>query len=160
MNRIALAAVAGLLALPAVGGCAPSTAGAAPVHGKPSVPVTVEARLSDGSARVTVRFDAEAKGVRVEVGGVDGLSVASAAVPVDGASFARGESTTFDVAFTPGPGRSYLAVAVTGKFRGAGRRAAVTSFAVGEPTPEQEKAGGTVLEAPGGERIKVVVPGK
>ena len=81
------------------------------------------------------------------------------AEPVARGTYARGETATFDVAFTPGPGRSYLAVTVSGKFRGAGHRAAVASFAVGEPTVEQRKAGGTVLEG-GGERIKVVVPGQ
>jgi hypothetical protein len=160
MNRIALAVVAALLALPSASGCAPNAAGAAPERGKPRAPVAIEARLSDGAARVTVRFEADARDVRVELAGSGGLVVAGAAVPLEKASFARGEATAFDVAFTPGPGRSLLSVAVTGKFRGAGRRAAVASFAVGEPTPEQEKASGTVMEGAGGERIKVVVPGR
>jgi hypothetical protein len=107
---------------------------------------------------MTVRFDAEGKDVRVEVRGTDGLAVTSTAAPVERGSFAQGESTTFDVAFTPGPGRSYLSVAVSGKFRGAGKRAAVATFPVGEPTPEQRKATGTAVEGDG-ERVKVVVPG-
>ena len=162
MDRIALA-VTTALALAAGAGCAPQApaapdASAAPVHGKARAPVSIDAQLSTGSARVTVRFDAEAKDVQVEVRGTDGLAVASAAAPVEKASFAPGEAVTFDVAFTPGPGRSHLSVAVSGKFRGAGKRAAVAAFPVGEPTPEQLRATGTVVEG-GGERLKVVVPG-
>jgi len=163
MNRIALAVTAAALAL--AGGCTPQSppappASAPPVRGKPSAPVSVDAQLSGASGRVTVRFDADAKDVRVEVHGAGGLVVTSGAAPVDGASFARGEATAFDVSFTPGPGRSHLAVAVSGKFHGAGRRAAVASFPVGDPSPDQLKAEGTVVEGQDGERLKVVVPGK
>ncbi len=84
----------------------------------------------------------------------------SPALAVDRGAFAAGEATSFDVTFTPGPGRSRLAVSVSGKFHGAGKRAKVTSFSIGEPTPEQRRGEGTVVEGPDGERIRVVVPGK
>jgi hypothetical protein len=163
MRRLALTLTLALAAAAsAVSACA-RQASAAPQtsdpasRGKPTAPVTIEGRLAEGTGRVTVRFDADAKGVRIEVHGAEGLAVTSAATPVEKRTFARGETAAFDVAFTPGPGRSYLAVNVTGKFHGAGRRAAVASFPVGEPTAEQRKAGGTVMESDG-ERIKVVVP--
>ncbi|HET8538892.1 MAG TPA: hypothetical protein VFL83_03365 [Anaeromyxobacter sp.] len=162
MSRIRFAFAVVALAL---AGCArspaadPQPAPGAP-RGKPSAPASVTAQLSSGSARVTVRFDADATDVRVDVRGAGGLAVRDGALPVDGASFARGEATTFDVSFTPGPGRSHLAVAVSGTFAGAGRRATVASFAVGEPTPDQRSAGGTVVEGEDGERIKVVGSGK
>jgi hypothetical protein len=162
MDRIALA-VTTALALAAGAGCAPQTpaapaASSAPADGKAKAPVSIEAQLQDGSGRVTVRFGAAAKDVKVEVRGTGGLAVTSEAVPLEGASFDAGAARTFDVAFTPGPGRSHLSVAVSGKFRGAGRSGTVTTFSVGEPTPEQQKASGTVIER-GGERIKVV-PGR
>lgn len=160
MNRIALAAAVAALA---AAGCArqpapppPSPPGA---H-KPSAPVSISAQLSGGSAHVTVRFEADAKDVSVVVHGVGGLAVTSAGSPVDGASFARGETAAFDVAFTPGAGRSTLAVGVSARFHGAGRRSAVASFDVGEPTKEQLEASGTVVETSEGERLKVVVPSK
>ncbi len=149
----------------AVAGCArqappgPQPA-AAPASGKPRAPVAIDAALAAGSARVTVRFDADARDVRIDVHGADGLSVTSDATPVKHASFARGASATFDVTFTPGPGRSFLAVGVGGKFHGAGKRTAVASFAVGELTREQRDASGTVLEGADGERLKIVVPGR
>jgi hypothetical protein len=163
MRRIAVAVTIAAAAL-GVAGCA-RQASAAPQasdpasRGKPTAPVTIEGRLSDGTGRVTVRFEADAKGVRIEVHGAEGLAVTSAATPVERGAFARGETAAFDVAFAPGPGRSYLTVNVTGKFHGAGRRVAVASFPVGEPTAEQREAGGTVIDS-GGERIKVVVPGQ
>ncbi len=161
MNRTALAVVTALALL----ACARQPAAApqpsaAPDRGKPSAPVAVDAALSGGSARVTVRFDADAKDVDVEIHGAEGLQVTSVAQPVQRAKFARGEVTTFDVAFTPGVGRSYVVVSVSGKFPGAGNRASVTSFAVGEPTPEQLKGPGTIVEGANGERIHVVTPGQ
>jgi hypothetical protein len=163
MNRTALAVLA--FALTAAGACTrPAPAGphasAGPVLGKPSAPVAVDARLTAGSANVTVRFDADAKDVRIAVHGAGGLRVTSDATPVAHRSFARGETAAFDVAFTPGPGRSSLAVVVGGKFHGAGKRATVASFAVGEPTKEQQDADGAVVESSDGERLKVVVPGR
>lgn len=160
MNRLALSVMAAF----ALAGCArPSSAPPAappPGLGKPSAPVSVSADLAAGTGRVTVRFDADAKDVRIAVFGADGLTVTSAAAPIDGASFARGETAAFDVAFAPGPGRSRLAVSVSGKFHGAGKRTRAVSFAVGEPTPEQLRGLGTVVEGEDGEKLRVVVPAK
>lgn len=163
MTRPALAAVAALLAL-ALAACARSSPGAPPHEappgpGKPAAPVSVTADLSRGAARVTVRFDADAKAARIAVFGADGLAVTSAAEPLGTRAFSRGESAAFDVAFTPGPGRSRLVVSVSGTFHGAGKRTRTVSFEVGEPTAEQLRGPGTVVDA-GGERIRVVVPEK
>jgi hypothetical protein len=162
MTRTALAVAASLLALAA---CARSSQAAPPPEaspgaGKPTAPVSVGAELSTGAARVTVRFEADAKDVRIAVFGADGLAVTSAAEPVAKGAFARGEAAALDVTFTPGPGRSRLAVSVTGKFHGAGKRTRTATFAVGEPTPEQLRGEGAVVEGADGEKVRVVVPGK
>ncbi len=162
MSRHPLAATAAALAL---AGCAPP---APPADARPgpsarasaTAPVTVGAQLSGGSGRVTVRFDADAQDVRIEVFGANGLAVTTGAVPVDGARFVRGDVVTLEVAFTPGPGRSSLVVAVTGSFRGGARRASVANFEVGEPTPEQRTGPGTVVQGSDGERLHVVGSGK
>jgi hypothetical protein len=159
MNRFAIAVAAGLLALPALaGGPAPGRGQKTTVrtvHGKPQAPVSVTARISAGTATVTVRFHSSATEAAIDVHGVDGLTVTSAASPLAGARFARGEAVTFDVAFTEGPGRAYLAVGVSGKFGGT-KRSTVASFAVGQPTPEQQKPAGTAATDSQGQRIKVM----
>jgi hypothetical protein len=125
---------------------------AAPEKGKPSAPVEVKAELSERSARITVKFESDAKGVKIFASGVDGLVVqGEPALVVDGA-FARGEAKTLDVAFTPGAGRSALVVSVSGSFNGA-TRARVASFGVGTgPLPQS----GEVMTTDDGERVKVM----
>lgn len=166
MNPSLLAALA-LAALPAVACCGtPDARSAAPEKSaaaaadrtKVEAPVEIAAELAERSARVTVRFGSPAAGVRIDVSGVDGLQVNGDSTLVDGASYDRGAEVSFDVAFTPGPGRSHLAVAVSGTF-GGGHRAQVRSFSVGAPTAEQQK-GRLTTEPQDGERVKVVVPGQ
>jgi len=163
MNRIALVAATLLLAVPALAN-GPAAPAKPPtprtVHGKPQAPVSVTARVGRGMATVTVRFSSAATEATVEVRGVDGLAVTSDPTPLSGGRFARGEAVTFDVAFTEGPGRSHLAVSVSGDFGGA-RRGMVASFAVGTPTPDQLKPVGTSTTDSAGQRIKVMpVDGK
>lgn len=161
MNRIGFAASALLLALPALAGgpAGGSKAGVTrTVHGKPQAPVSVTAAIAPGRATVTVRFHSAATEAAIEVHGVDGLAVTSAASPLSGGRFARGQSVTLDVAFTEGPGRSHLAVAVSGKF-GSQKRSAVASFAVGQPTAEQLKPAGKASTDSQGQRIKVLPAG-
>lgn len=168
MNPLGLALLA-LATLPALACCgtpeqrsaAAPTATAAPAaeQTKLEAPVEIDAKLAEGTARVTLRFTSPATGVRVDVSGVDGLAVTSAPTLVDGASFDRGAEAAFDVAFTPGPGRSFLAVAVRGVF-GGGHLGKARSFAVGSPVAEPEKAHGLTVETPDGERVKIVVPGR
>lgn len=160
MNRMALAVFSSLLTLLLSPACSP-TAKAAPNSSneprtsKVSAPVTVEAQLGDGQAHVTVRFSSPATNVKIGVYGLDGLVVKSAATPVNGSSFTEASVTSFDVAFTPGPGRSNLVVAVNGSFRGA-QRASVSTFAVGTPSAEQQQSVGTVVTGDDGQRIKIM----
>jgi hypothetical protein len=161
MNRRALAVLPSLVVLLLAGACsssaksAPSAAATAPETAKVSAPVSVDAQLGEGQARVTVRFDSPASDVKVNVYGLDGLVVKSAATPVDGSSFVKDAVAAFDVAFTPGAGRSHLAVAVSGSFQG-GQRSSVSTFAVGTPSPEQQKSPGNVITGQDGQRIKVM----
>ena len=137
------------------------------VRGKVRAPVAVEATLADGAGRVTVRFDAAASDVRVDVWGVDGLAVSSAATPVAGARFEQGETATFDVVYTAAAGRSALAVSVAGVFAGSSR-ASVVSFEVASPAADRKNGltgttdrprPGTVVETDDGDRVKVLTPG-
>lgn len=165
MNRIASAVLWSSLALLPLVACAPS-ATASPAKsspstgsGKPTAPVSVDAQLGAQTARVTIRFDAPASAVQVNVHGVDGLVVTSEQTPVNGGSFEQGSTATFDVAFTPGPGRSHLVVAVTGAFRGA-QQSRVSSFAVGTPTDAQRNASSAEKTDSNGERIKIMPVGQ
>jgi hypothetical protein len=159
MNRIALAVLSSLLTLLATEGCTPAAKAAAPPSteseagkatapeaeaGKVTAPVAVEAQMGDGKAHVTVRFASPASDVKIGVYGVDGLAVKSAAQPVEGQAFAATSTTSFDVTFTPGPGRSHLVVSVSGSFNGAAR-AKVSSFAVGTPSAAQQQTGNVVV---------------
>ena len=160
MNRIAVALAAILATLPALAdGPAAWTASKAAARGvpagKPHAPATATAQLRPGSATVTVRFDSPASDVTIAVNGVDGLVVTSAASPVQGGRFARGQKATFDVSFSEGPGRSHLAVSVTGSFAAA-RRNMVQTFAVGSPTAEQQKSAVPATNDSLGQRIKVM----
>lgn len=163
MNRTALTVLSGLLALTAPVACSSqakstSAPAASADTAKVSAPVKVEAKLDGEQAHVTLRFDSPASDVQVNVSGVDGLAVRSAASPVKGGSFARTDETSFDVDFTPGPGRSLLVVAVTGTFQG-NPMSKVVSFSVGTPTQEQQKSSGTTVTGSDGERIKIMPSG-
>lgn len=172
MNSLSLAALAVALPMLAACGCTQEARATAPVKAAPAkaaapapertkaeAPVEIAADLGERSATVTVRFTAAASGVRIDVSGAAGLAVQGEPTFVDGASYEPGAEAVFDVAFTPGPGRSHLAVAVSGTFAGS-HRAKVRSFAVGTPSPEQRKANGLTVETPGGDRVKVVIPGQ
>lgn len=155
MNRIGIALASLLLALP---GCAvtpkKALAKAAPIH-KSKAPVTVTTVFGDGKATVTLRFDQAVEDVVIGLRGLDGLQVANVP-PVEKTRFAKGEALTLEVSFTPGLGRSHLAVDIEGTFRGQ-RRMAVQTFAVGHPTAEQMKASeGMILTTPDGQRLKVM----
>ncbi|MEW5741994.1 MAG: hypothetical protein AB1938_23970 [Myxococcota bacterium] len=135
--------------------CTHSTtvASPAPEKGKPSAPVAVTAQLAQSSARVTVTFEADVKDVVVSVSGVDGLAVAGEATVLQGQAFAKGESRSFDVAYTRPAGRAELVVNVSGDF-GGGKRGRVASFVVGEgPLPASP---GEVMTTDQGDTVKVM----
>lgn len=142
---------------PAAGKAAPPPPSkAAPaVRGKPQAPVTVSAKLDAGRATVTVQFHSAATAVTVEVHGVDGVVVTSAAVPFSGGRVARGQAVTFDVAYTEGPTPGLLAVSVNGDFP-SGMRIATASFATGRPTPAQLKSAAPAATDSTGRRIKAM----
>ncbi len=125
-------------------------------RGKPTAPVEVEAALQPGAARLTLSFGADAADVSVRLSGLDGLRVTSAPLPVERASYRRGERASLEATFVPGEGESFLVVAVQGTFAGA-RRAAVRSVAVGTRSPAQdEKARAGVVTDEKGERLHVL----
>ncbi len=147
-----------LCCLFALAGCTTPTtvASPAPTKGKPSAPVAVTATLEKNTAHVVVTFEGDAQNVELAVSGVDGLVVQGEALRLTKGAFKQGEAHAFDVAFTPGPGRSQLVVSVSGSFHGASR-ARVAAFAVGEgPLPETP---GTVTTTSDGERVKVMPAG-
>jgi hypothetical protein len=156
-HLLAAAAAAGLL----LSVCAfaaeaptPPKKSARPAQGKPQAPATITAKLEPGRASITVRFHSAVTDAAVEVHGVDGLVVTSAAVPLSGGRFAQGESVTLDVVFTEGEGPGQLAVSVTGTFGGA-RRNATTAFVTRSPTPQQPKPSGAATDSTG-RRIKLM----
>jgi hypothetical protein len=134
---------------------APAKHATVAIAGKPQAPVQIDADVAASSARVTVRFDQAGTNVEVRANGVDGLSVAGDPVLARGRSVAAGETATFDVPFTAGPGQSMLAVHVRGAFA-SGERAAVRAFLVGKPSAEQtRKAQESKTTKVGGEDVRL-----
>lgn len=150
--------VAALAAAPLLG-CAERSSGAtpsaAPVAGKTAAPVTIEAHLLGGQARLTFRFAARSSGVDISVNGVDGLSVTSAPALVQNGTFERGATAEYVVDYRPGEGRSSLAVAVSGVFGGQ-PRARVVTFPVGEPGGGVAQPATSPAPAQDGERVKLL----
>lgn len=169
MNRIAPALLSGLLALVAPVACtspaksSPAGSGTADTAsqangattGKISAPVEVGASLAGDKATVTLRFQGPADDVQVDISGLDGLRVTSETTPMRGARFEQATTTTLDVDFTPGDGRSLLVVAISGTFRGA-PMTKVATFSVGEPSVQQQKTQGDVVTGDDGQPIKLM----
>lgn len=159
MNRTAIALLAALLALPTLAADPAGKGAAQTPAGKPRAPASATARIGDGMATVTVRFDSPASDVTLAVSGLDGLTVTSDPTPLTGGRFRRGQTVTFDVGFTPGPGRSHLALTIGGTFGGQQRNVSQT-FAIGSPTAEQQKPAVPPVTDSQGQRIKVMPSGK
>ncbi len=123
--------------------------------GKPEAPVQVDAAVGTSSARVTVRFDQAATGLDVRASGADGLAVQGDGVLARGTSVAAGETSTFDVAFAPGPGQSMLVISVRGTFA-AGERITVRAFPVGKPSADQANKADAGTTQIGNERVKLL----
>ncbi|MCA9577485.1 MAG: hypothetical protein KC668_18745 [Myxococcales bacterium] len=161
MNQTTLLALLGLpgaLALATSACSSPHAASSTPapeqdVHAKPGAAVTVDAALAASSARVHLRFDADAQDVTVHVGGVDGLVVTRGGV-LDVGDVARGDVRTLDVAFTPGDERSHLVVAVSGTYA-TGALSRVSSFAVGETREKSTQ----LIRGDGRERVHLIPVG-
>jgi hypothetical protein len=126
-----------------------------PSAGKPQAPVRVDAEVAASSARVTVRFDQAGTGVEVRASGADGLSLEGDGTLARGRSVSAGETSTFPVTFTAGPGQSLLVISVRGTFA-AGERVAVRAFPVGKPSAEQMNKSDAGTTQVGDERVKVL----
>lgn len=160
MNRIGIALASLLFTLPGFAQT-PKTARPkkAPIKAalshKSKVPVTITTVFKEGKAMVTLRFNQAVEEAVIGVRGLDGLQVANVP-PVEETSFARGEVLSMEVSYTPGSGRSHLAVDIEGNFRGQ-HRMGVQTFSVGKPSAEQLKASqSNILTTTGGQRIKLM----
>src|SRR6478609_7495394 len=123
--------------------------------GKPQAPVQIAAEVGDGVAQVSVRFEQDGTGVSIHASGADGLSVRGVTILASGRTVTAGEVARFEVPFTPGPGRSVLALTISGDF-GGGPRSTVRSFQVGKPNAEQAKKAQDGVTQIGGENVKLV----
>lgn len=108
------------------------------VAGKPQAPVAIEAQVAAATATITLRFEQAGTDVEVAASGTEGLAVRGGPVLATSRAVAAGEVLSFNVPFTPGPGRSLLSVRVRGRF-GQGERAAVRAFPVGKPSAAQQQ---------------------
>lgn len=157
MSSLAAALVAVLFALPVLAGGPAHKANGEITKKKTSAPVTIDAQLEGGAGNVSVFFAAAGTDVEISVKGVDGLTVTSAPVPVSRAGFAKGETASFAVTYSPGQGRSHVVVTVSGRFDGA-KRATVASYAIGRQSAGQQKRVGSIMQFER-QRIKVM-PGQ
>ncbi len=122
---------------------------------KPSAPVKITATLAATSAAVEIVFGEDASDVTVDVWGVDGLVVTSAATPIAGRAFARGEKLPLSVSLTAPATRADLAVRVRGTFAGRAR-VEVRSFTVNAGAPPPQPAAGEVRLGPDGLPVRVM----
>ncbi len=122
---------------------------------KPGAPVKVEGELSTSNAAVVVAFEDDASDVTVEVWGVDGLVVTSAATPIQNRRLAKGERLEVPVSFTAPATRADLAVRVRGTFSGRVRER-VRSFTVNAGAPPATQAPGEVKTGADGKPVRVL----
>jgi hypothetical protein len=123
-----------------------------PLEGKRSAPVAIDADLTESSGKLTLRFERPAEKCSVQVSGVDGLTITSSGEVLTDAKVSKGETKTFDVKYSRGPGRTHLVVSVRGQFDGA-PLARVVTFAMGDGPLQQN---GTRLILDDGDAIKVM----
>jgi hypothetical protein len=124
----------------------------APVEGKASAPVAIDASFSPAGAQLVLRFERAATDVTVGVRGLEGLGL----VPTDAVGprdFAAQETLTMQVPFASREGT--LVVSVAGRFAGA-RRVRVVSFPVG--AKEAPSTGTRVLTDHGGLKLLPTSP--
>lgn len=82
---------------------------------KPGAPTRLEAQLSDGSAKLNLRFEGAGENVSVVISGIDGLKLTSPSEVISGATVGANEVKSLDVTFT---GRGHVVVSVRGTFNG------------------------------------------
>ena len=116
-----------------------SVTNARPVEGKTVAPVELQAELKPKEATVTLRLEDDATELELSAWGLDGLVVGPSSGSFKPSVSKRGERQTFAIPLTPGPGRSTLAVSVSGNFRGS-RLQRVATFAIGDAPPKNGEA--------------------
>jgi uncharacterized protein YfaS (alpha-2-macroglobulin family) len=128
---------------------------------KPSAPVIIDGKVEAGKASLSVGFSSDVTDAKIEVWGVDGLSVTNFTLlrggqPITQTRFSKGEHVDVDVTFTaPTTVRSNLAIKVGGNFGGA-ERERVQSFTVNGDLPPATKAPGDVKVGPDGTPVRVM----
>lgn len=128
---------------------------------KPSAPVVIDGKVEGSKATLSVGFTSDVTDAKIEVWGVDGLSVTNTTLllggqPVTQTRFAKGEHVDVEVTFTaPTTVRSNLAIKVGGNFGGA-ERERVQSFTVNGDLPPATKAPGDVKVGPDGTPVRVM----
>jgi len=128
---------------------------------KPSAPVVIEGKVEASKASLSVGFGSDVTDAKIEVWGVDGLSVTNFALlrggqPITQTRFAKGEHVDVEVTFTaPTTVRSNIAIKVRGNFGGA-ERERVQSFTVNGDLPPATKAPGDVKVGPDGTPVRVM----
>jgi len=133
-----------ILAAVVIGACTtPSptvnVSNARPVEGKTVAPIDLQAELKQSEALVTLRLEDDASELEFTAWGLDGLVVRASTTTFKPKVSKRGEHQTFAIPLTPGPGRSTLAISVSGTFRGS-RLQRVATFAIGEAPPPKGEA--------------------
>jgi len=98
---------------------------------KPGAPTQLEAQLSDGSAKLKLRFEGPGENVWVSVSGIDGLIVTSPSEVLNAVGVKAFEVKPLAVSFTRSPGRGHLVISVRGTFNGA-IQSRVHTIAIGE----------------------------
>ncbi len=102
--------------------------GTSPHVGKPAAPIRIEADISSSSATVTVVFAADGRDINVNVRGVEGLTLQSAAA-LSRTSVQAGESLALPLTYSENAS-GMLSVVVTGTFA-SGPMSRVSAFPVG-----------------------------
>lgn len=128
---------------------------------KPSAPVVIEGKVEGNKATLSVGFSSDVTDAKIDVWGVDGLTVTNSTLtmngqPVTQTRFVKGEHVDVQVTFTaPTTNRSNLAIKVRGNFGGAVRDR-VQSFTVNGEFPPATKAPGEVKVGPDGTPVRVM----
>jgi len=132
-----------------------------PTAAKSGAPVAVKATFSadkSGAASLDLVFSAEGKDVRVDVYGVDGLTVTKPATSAPMAAVRAGQAVAVAVEFTaPASKDSNLAVRVTGTF-GGHEQSRVQSFTVRATSPAAKEPTEAPVTDKKGRKLKVMTP--
>jgi hypothetical protein len=119
---------------------------------KPGAPTTLEAQVTGGTAKLTLRFAGAGEQVDVSVRGLDGVEVSSGGSWLTGAKVEPGQVLEQTVGFAASA-RGQLVISVEGVFSAA-RRARVHTVAVGEGPVKKDL--GAVQKTTDGDAVKLI----